>query len=258
MNTPIPKYVVVDANRAYYDAVAETYLQNEAYAYTDEIVADVRRLVAYAADAAGVDGGQPGVFLDLGCGSGFLSRLAADLGCFGRGIGVDISPRQVELYNRNLVGTPFSASTGDAAHLNLADGTVDLVGGYSVLHHFHDYIEILEEVHRVLKPGGCLYFDFEPNPSFKRRLKPLIRLRRRLVDAPPTGDAELEYLAEFHNNYSDGVDLDRIRGQFDGRIEPVAFGYRFPGTFSGQVLRRLSRIGPVFCPLFYVILRKMP
>jgi SAM-dependent methyltransferase len=48
----------------------------------------------------------------------------------------------------------------------IADGSFDLVTAYSVLHHVPDYLGILDELVRVLRPGGVLHLDHEVNDEF--------------------------------------------------------------------------------------------
>jgi SAM-dependent methyltransferase len=41
------------------------------------------------------------------------------------------------------------------------DNSFDCVAAYSVLHHIPDYMAAVEEIWRVTKPGGVMYFDHE-------------------------------------------------------------------------------------------------
>lgn len=41
-----------------------------------------------------------------------------------------------------------------------------MVATYSVLHHVPDYLKIVDEFVRVLKPGGVIYIDHEVSPSY--------------------------------------------------------------------------------------------
>lgn len=56
---------------------------------------------------------RPGDLLDLGCGTGSLSLLAAERGF--RVTGVDLSPRMTERARAKLAGTGAEVLTGDAA-----------------------------------------------------------------------------------------------------------------------------------------------
>jgi SAM-dependent methyltransferase len=102
--------------------------------------------------------------LDLGAGSGNLTAHLLDLGA--RVTCAEVSPHFIELLRRRF---------GDAvetAHINgvdldvLPDSTFDIVAMYSVLHHIPDYLAIVAEIARVLRPGGLAYFDHEVNDEY--------------------------------------------------------------------------------------------
>ncbi len=102
--------------------------------------------------------------LDMGCGTGNLALKLLDLGCSIRG--VDISPDMVamlaekipeqlkdksRIFVRNI--EEFIAECGEC---------FDCIVASSVLHHLPDYIQTLERVLKLLKPGGWLYITHEP------------------------------------------------------------------------------------------------
>lgn len=98
--------------------------------------------------------------LEPGAGNGeFTLRLArsgADI------LGVEISPKQVDLASNRLAQLPnVSFKEGDVNALPFADGSFDAVVGNAVLHHF-ELSPALSEFYRVLKPGGHFFFT-EPN-----------------------------------------------------------------------------------------------
>jgi ubiquinone/menaquinone biosynthesis C-methylase UbiE len=85
---------------------------------------------------------------------------------------------------RNLVETFYdpsqnlgSVSNGlinqDLTRLTFPDNSFDLVFHSETLEHIHDYSRALEEVHRVLKPGGCQLYTI---PLLHHRLT-----RRRIL-----------------------------------------------------------------------------
>jgi demethylmenaquinone methyltransferase/2-methoxy-6-polyprenyl-1,4-benzoquinol methylase len=87
--------------------------------------------------------------LDLACGTGDLSRLAARLGY--RVIGTDLSAGMLAANDRS---TPVVEA--DGRHLPFADAAFDgLVCGYA-LRNFSDLAGTLAEAARVLRPGGRL------------------------------------------------------------------------------------------------------
>ena len=50
----------------------------------------------------------------------------------------------------------ISFAAGDATALPLGDGTVDVVIASEILEHIPNYLTVLEEARRVLRPGGRL------------------------------------------------------------------------------------------------------
>ncbi|KAJ0062236.1 hypothetical protein NL108_002559, partial [Boleophthalmus pectinirostris] len=91
--------------------------------------------------------------VDVGCGSGQGTVLLAPH--FTRVVGTDISPAQLEnaRLNQQPPNVTYSLAPSDA--LPLDDESVDLVTAMSAAHWFHPE-HFLEEVHRVLRPGGCV------------------------------------------------------------------------------------------------------
>jgi arsenite methyltransferase len=107
--------------------------------------------------------GQPHssqIVLDLGCGAGFDTLLAArQVGQTGCVIGIDMTPEMVARAGRNA--DRFGLSNvqflmGQAERLPLPDASVDLVISNRVFNLCPDKPRVLAEVFRVLKPGGRL------------------------------------------------------------------------------------------------------
>jgi len=93
--------------------------------------------------------------LDIACGTAFYSRdLYADQNIFY--CGVDSSPVYVSYAVKNFSGGHFII--GDAFSLPIASGSFDRALSLGFLHHIDDrqVSHVLQEIHRVLKPGGTL------------------------------------------------------------------------------------------------------
>lgn len=105
------------------------------------------------------------ITLDFGCGAGNLTTHLTDLGC--QVIAADVSTGFLDLissrsYKKKV--SPFHLNGVDLK--GLEDNSVDMVAVYSVLHHVPDYLSLMGEFSRVLKPGGILFIDHEMSTSF--------------------------------------------------------------------------------------------
>lgn len=100
------------------------------------------------------DGFKGKRLLEIGCG------LGTDLLQFARGgaivTGVDLTPASIELVKRrfNLYGLAVDARVADAEKLPFPDNSFDVVYSFGVLHHTPNTPKAVDEVYRVLKPGG--------------------------------------------------------------------------------------------------------
>ena len=91
--------------------------------------------------------------LDVGCGDGQVSRLAANLGA--QVVGIDPTWNCVSVANQR--GGGVFARAG-AAQLPFADATFDAVVACLVFEHIRDVDSAIAEVARVLQPGGRFCF----------------------------------------------------------------------------------------------------
>jgi ubiquinone/menaquinone biosynthesis C-methylase UbiE len=92
--------------------------------------------------------------LEIGCG------LGTDTLQFARGgaivTGVDLTEQSVELARRRfeMYGVPGTFLVADAERLPFPDASFDVVYSFGVLHHTPDTGRAIDEVYRVLEPGG--------------------------------------------------------------------------------------------------------
>jgi len=95
--------------------------------------------------------------LDLACGTGELTRQILEATPGAQASGVDIAPAMVERARSKLLAHPqASVQRADAHDLPFGDGTFDVVVSASTFHYFTHPHAVLEEVGRVLRPGGRL------------------------------------------------------------------------------------------------------
>src|SRR3989442_9424392 len=129
-----------------YDRIAERYAE-EFFDELDRKPFDRDLLDRYADTVRG-----RGQVCDLGCGPGHVARYL-----HARGVdvlGLDISPRMVEVARRLNPGIPFDQ--GDMQRLHLPDSSLaGAVAFYSMIHLARSVVpRSLDEVMRVLRPGG--------------------------------------------------------------------------------------------------------
>ena len=98
------------------------------------------------------------VVLDIGCGAGFDTLLAArQVGPNGRVIAVDMTEAMLERTRTGaaVLGlTNVEARPGFAEDLPVAGASVDVVISNGVINLTPDKVQVMREVHRVLRPGG--------------------------------------------------------------------------------------------------------
>jgi SAM-dependent methyltransferase len=142
--------------------------------YTEQIVPLLRELLEQA--------GPAGV-LDIGCGEGQLSRVAASLPGVRRVVGIDPTRAQLEAA---LQRQPDAAATevqycrGGATALPFSDASFDAAFACLVFEHIEGTAEALSEVGRVLRPGGTF----------------LLFLNHPLLQAPGSGWVDDHILGE--------------------------------------------------------------
>ena len=186
-------------------------------------------------------------FLDVGCGTGHLLLLARSI--FPRVYGVDLAERLLAaVREREGIDTLLA---GHAHCLPLPDQHFDGVGMYALLHHIQDPVPVLAEAFRVLRPGGVLYTDHDPNYYFGRFYHLWYRFQHR--GSHGFGSAE-EDVAEYHNVYTGGLDPEHLRRKLRGiGFRDVRVTYR-QSTNEGcvgfqrlamNVLRNTARVLPL-------------
>lgn len=120
-----------------------------------------RKTVAVILDALRSAGHDPqrAMVLDIGCSTGILTRHYADF--FGHVVGVDIDDGAVEWAQKNRAADNIDYRVGDSMELPFPDAEFDVVTCTHIYEHVPDAKRMLDEIFRVLKPGGVCYFAAE-------------------------------------------------------------------------------------------------
>jgi 2-polyprenyl-3-methyl-5-hydroxy-6-metoxy-1,4-benzoquinol methylase len=170
-------------------------------------------------------------WLDAGCGTGTLSRILAERGCYVTG--VDAAPAMVEKAKSLAAKSELSRlltfhQVDDVAHMEFRDNSFDGILCSSVLEYLADPGACLLELVRVLRPGGMLMVSVPNRESITRRVQVVCRsLGKRL------GQDWLKYLEISKNWYS----VDEFRRE----LERCGMKTGKVVIFAGPFLRRIQQ-----------------
>ena len=121
--------------------------------------------------------------LDVGCGSGWATRLMAEKAAKGRVIGIDIADEMIELARQgstSFENLEFKVAT--AERLPFSDAEFTHAFSMESLYYYADIPSALREIKRVLKPGGLfvtvvdLYQENLPSHQWINQLKVPVQL----------------------------------------------------------------------------------
>jgi ubiquinone/menaquinone biosynthesis C-methylase UbiE len=140
--------------RASYDTVAASYAELLRDSLADQPV--VRHVLALFAEKIHGVGGGPVV--DVGCGTGRVTRHLCGLGLDTSGI--DLSPGMIEMARQEYPGLRFEV--GSMTGLDRADGSVTgVVAWFSIIHVPDEAVRAaFHEFRRVLRADGVLLLGF--------------------------------------------------------------------------------------------------
>lgn len=128
-----------------HDAEVSTRFDAAAGRFKRAVAVDDYRLGAVVRALDGLE--RPAV-LDLGCGKGRFARHLAGRGA--RVVGLDLSARML------AEADGLDRVRGSAHRLPFAGGSFDAAIAVESLEHVHDVLPVLDELRRVLRPGGRL------------------------------------------------------------------------------------------------------
>lgn len=156
--------------------------------------------------------------LDVGCGPGFWTRTLARRGYVTSA--VDLTETAVALTRKSLdlFGLTADVRVGDAEALPFEPASFDGVVSHGVIHHTPNTQQCVNEIARVLKPGGCAVVSVYYRNLVLRSpalTKAVSKLLSRTVSLPGRGREQL---------LSSG-NADEIVRLYDGSENPLGKSY---------------------------------
>jgi ubiquinone/menaquinone biosynthesis C-methylase UbiE len=151
-------------NRTYYDAFSKDYERHRHagyHAFVDDMEAEIARPYVQGREV-----------LDAGCGTGLISERLGRLAR--RVVGCDLSAEMLG----HARARGFEVVQGDLRWLPFPDECFDSVVCFKVLAHLRNPSRVVEELGRVVKPGGHLVLEFYNKRSLRyviRRVRPSLR-----------------------------------------------------------------------------------
>lgn len=154
----------LDDTRDSYDAVAASYA-DETRDLLDRLLYVRAGVVLFAELVRAIGGGR---VADIGCGPGHTTALLRELGA--DAFGIDLSPAMIEIARREHPEAPFEV--GSMTDLHLADDSLaGVLAWWSLIHIPDEAVPgVLDQFHRVLRPGGVAAVGFHvgDEPSERR------------------------------------------------------------------------------------------
>jgi SAM-dependent methyltransferase len=192
------------------------------------------------------DGHRGQSVLEVGCGAG------VDLARFAKGgatvTGVDLSSSAIDLARANLAQQLLTADlrVADAEQLPFADATFDFVFAHGVVQYTAHPRRLIDEVRRVLKPGGEAVFQVYNRISWLNALSKLMKVGLEHDDAPVL----LKFSAGEFRAMLDGFREVRIvperfpvKSRLHGGWKGAIYNGLFVGTFNALPRSLVARFG---------------
>lgn len=226
-----------DADIALYDDVAQDWWQGRTRwlrVLANMVPARLRHFETAVPGWAGLD------VLDLGCAGGFMAEALARRGATVTGIDPAAQAVAAARAHAAAEGLAIRYDTGAGEALPYPDAAFDAVVCVDVLEHVADLDAVLDEVTRVLRPGGWFLFD-TINTGWLARLivvvgaERVLRMLPRGTHDPAKFIADTDLRARLERR---GFAVGRFRG-----LGPVGLDRRGDFTFGLTPLTGAIYIG---------------
>ena len=197
------------------------------------------RLVAF-------DGYRGRSVLEVGCGAG------VDLARFAKGgaqvTGVDLSSSAIDLARANFAqqGLEGRFDVADGERLPFANNSFDLVFAHGVVQYTANPQQLVEECHRVLKPGGEAVFQVYNRISWLNALSKLMKVPLEHDDAPVIlkfSIGEFRRLVAIFRDVTIVPERFPVASRLHGGWKGALYNTLFVGTFNALPRALVGRFG---------------
>ncbi len=105
-------------------------------------------------------------FLEIGCGNGAGALMVMRAFSPASMVALDVDPDMLRRAVRRLQRLSMNGGTpklrlleADAQRIPVVTGSMDAAFNFGIIHHLEDWRRGIRELGRVLKPGGCFFFE---------------------------------------------------------------------------------------------------
>ncbi|HWF85847.1 MAG TPA: class I SAM-dependent methyltransferase [Vicinamibacterales bacterium] len=192
------------------------------------------------------DGHRGQLVLEVGCGAG------VDLARFAKGgafvTGVDLSSSAIDLARANLAQQGLTADlrVADGEQLPFADAAFDFVFAHGVVQYTAHPERLIDEVRRVLKPGGEAVFQVYNRISWLNALSKLMKVGLEHDDAPVLlkfSAGEFRQLLTGFRDVRIVPERFPVKSRLHGGWKGAIYNGLFVGTFNALPRSLVERFG---------------
>lgn len=136
---------------------------------------------------------KDGRVVEIGCGSGYGSKLIDHYFHPREIYGIDIDEKMIEIAKKNQ-SSHITFAVGDVTSLPFEDGSIDGVFDFAILHHVPNWQKAINEIYRILKKRGQIFIE---DASLETFSTPLGKLMKIFTDHPYESMYQLDELFSY-------------------------------------------------------------
>ncbi|HEX4566937.1 MAG TPA: methyltransferase domain-containing protein [Vicinamibacterales bacterium] len=184
--------------------------------------------------------------LEVGCGAGTDLMRFAKAGA--SVTGVDVAPSAVALAKQNFAqqGVEADLREADGEQLPFADGSFDFVYAHGVVQYTANDRALVDEVRRVMAPGGTAVFQVYNRVSWLNALSKVMKVPLEHEDAPVLKKYSIGEFRRLLDGFSSVRIVEErfpVKSRLHGGWKGTLFNTCFVGTFNALPRAWVRRYG---------------